>query len=485
MDSRQRSIFYRFGALLWLGVLAACRAAPVSVAPVTSTLPNILLVTFDTTRADRIGCYGFPLARTPAVDRLAREGVRFADHVTVAPITLPAHASILTGLNPPAHGVRDNGAYALGDEVITLAERLKPLGYETHAFVSAAVLDRRYNLTQGFDTYDDELWAEDDPALFMIRDRPAPRTASRVLTWLETWSAKRRPFFTWVHFFDPHQPYQPHTRQGYLVPTPYDAEIASADEGLASILARLEQLQVLDNTVAVMTADHGESLDEHGEKTHGLFVYDATMRVPWVMRFPPQIPQGVVYQGPSRAVDLMPTLLALVGAPEAPAIDGVSLLASIRGESKWPALPQYHESLLAETGFGMAPLFAMREKGFKYIRAPRPELYDLAADPKETANIVAALPDVAATMSRDLDALLASSEAHAKPASVQVLDGETAEMLQALGYLAPAATRAAMTQKTASPSTTCLRRHGMPASAATGRAQWIVRKPRWRCRPTT
>ncbi|MBM3290756.1 MAG: sulfatase, partial [Candidatus Hydrogenedentes bacterium] len=227
--------------------------------------PNVVLITLDTCRADRLGCYGYGLARTPAIDALAREGVRCTNAVSVAPITLVAHASMMTGLLPPAHGVRDNGAYTLANEYRTLAEVLKDNGYATAAFVSAVVLGRRYNLSQGFDVYDDDLWAEDEPKLFMIRDRPAPRTAERAVRWLHMRAGKSdAPFFLWVHFFDPHQPYESRYRDRHLLPTPYDAEIAQADEGVHAIVNALRAANALESTLVVVTADHGEGLGEHG-----------------------------------------------------------------------------------------------------------------------------------------------------------------------------------------------------------------------------
>src|SRR5262249_3656211 len=277
-----------------------------------SDRPNVLIVTIDTLRADRLGCYGFGLAHTPAIDRLAQEGVRGADagaSAGPAPLTLPAHCSITTGLSPPAHGVRDNGNYALGPEAVTLAERLAATGYRTAAFVSAAVLTRRYGLDQGFETYDDDLWAEDAPPLFMFRKRPAPRTTDRAIAWLEDWAKGRQsqPFFLWVHFFDPHQPYQVGSLElAVLTPTPYDAEIAQPDRGIGRIVAWLRQHGVLDDTLVVLTADHGESLGEHGEPTHGIFIYDATIRVPLVWRLPGVFPAGGTYDGPVRHIDIVP-----------------------------------------------------------------------------------------------------------------------------------------------------------------------------------
>ncbi len=416
------------------GAFAACRGLGRGAGH-----PNVLLVTIDTLRADRLGCYGFSLARTPNLDRLAREGVRFEDVTAVAPITLPSHTSLMTGLLPPAHGVRDNGTYALGAGAVTLAERLKAAGWATHALVSALVLNRRYGLDQGFDSYDDDLWGEDVPKLFLIRDRPARKTADRLLDWLEGWKrgGRAKPFFAWVHFFDPHQPYEPEVQDRPLAPTPYDAEIAGVDRALGRVLEKLRQDGLLEDTVVVVTGDHGESLGEHGEKTHGVFVYDATVRVPLLFRFPRLLPRGRVYQGPVSSVDVAPTLLGLLGLPGGEETEGTSLLPALRGEAPPPARPQYCESLLSEVGFGMAPLHSVRSGGFKYVRAPRPELFDLAADPKELVNLydrdrrrAALLDDV---LGRTMDASARRSVA----ADASPMSKETMEALRALGYLAP------------------------------------------------
>jgi arylsulfatase A-like enzyme/Flp pilus assembly protein TadD len=403
----------------------------------------VLIVTIDTLRADRLGSYGYPLARTPNLDRLAKEGVRCTDAIAAAPITLPSHASIFTGLLPPAHGVRDNGAYALGDGAVTLAERLKAAGYETRAFVSALVLNRRYNLVQGFDGYDDDLWAEDAPKLFLIRDRAAPRTAERAVRWLkEREESSDKPFFLWVHFFDPHQPYEAPPAERVLSPTPYDAEVAVADRGVGALLAELERQDVLDDTLVVATADHGESLGEHREKTHAVFIYDATVRVPLLWRWPGRFPKGKVYQGPVRSVDIVPTVLAALKLPGGEKTQGVDLLPAFRGEAAPPSLPQYSESLLSESGFGMAPLHGVRLDGFKWIRAPRPEVYDLRKDPRELVNLYPGEARLARRLDRELSRLLEESARRALPARNNPMDRETLEMLQALGYLAPAGQRA-------------------------------------------
>jgi arylsulfatase A-like enzyme/Tfp pilus assembly protein PilF len=409
--------------------------------------PNVLVVTIDTLRADRLGCYGFGLAHTPAMDRLAAEGVRCTDVASSAPITLPAHSSIMTGLYPPAHGVRDNGNYALGPEAVTLAERLETAGYRTAAFVSAAVLTRRYGLAQGFDVYDDDLWSEDEPDLFMIRERPAARTADRALAWLEDWRkhARGEPFFLWVHFFDPHQPYDVRSIDlAALSPTPYDAEISEADRGVGRLVDWLRAENALDATLIVLTADHGESLGEHGEPTHGIFIYDSTIRVPLVWRLPRLLPSGATYPGPVRHVDVAPTVLAILGLPGAEATQGASLLAALQGRTPPVDLVQYAEARLAEEGFGMAPLSGVRHAGHKWIQAPRPELYDLRADPRELRNLHGADPAVARLLETRLEAVVADSARRALTAPTREIDRETEEMLRALGYLAPPEQRAEM-----------------------------------------
>ncbi|MFO1352220.1 MAG: sulfatase-like hydrolase/transferase [Gammaproteobacteria bacterium] len=411
-----------------------------------SSKPNVLIVTIDTLRVDHLGCYGYSLAHTPTIDRLAAEGVRYTDAIAAAPITMPSHSTIMTGLFPPAHGVRDNGEYALGDDAVTLAERLKAAGYETRAFVSALVLNRRYNLAQGFDDYDDDLWAEDDPKLFMIRDRPARRTVDRVLEWFEQWRQRdeRKPFFAWLHLFDPHQPYQPPGWAAAITALPYDAEIASADHELGRLLDRLRETQVLDNTIVVFTADHGESLGEHEEKTHAIFIYDATVHVPLIVRYPGALPAGKRYDGPVRHVDIVPTLLALLGLPGAEETQGIDLTPATLDKVPPPMLAQYSESILSEVGFGMAPLYGVRFNGYKWIRAPKPELYDLRADPHELKNLYVPDDSRAAEYDAELSRLLADSERRAVKSRDSPMNKETLEALQSLGYLQGSETRKSM-----------------------------------------
>lgn len=427
--------------LLIIGLITAC-------GPSAPRRPNVLLITLDTTRADHIGAYGYALAQTQNIDEMAKEGVLFSNAVASAPITLPSHASIMTGLFPPAHGIRDNGEYALNNDAVTLAERLKAVGYETRAFVSAQVLNRRYNLTQGFDSYDDELWAEDDPKLFMIRYRQATGTINKVLEWFDGWSAKpkaeRKPFFTWIHLFDPHQPYRPPGWAQAMTASPYDAEIAYADHELGRLFAQLRAARQLDNTIVIVTSDHGESLGEHNEKTHGIFIYGATTNVPLIVRYPAAFPKNEKYNDPVRHVDLVPTILGVLSLPGAAETQGVDLLPAIQGKVRHPDLPQFSESLLSEVGFGMAPLYSLRSDAHQWIRAPKSELYDLKKDPKELVNLYPDPDRLYARMNTELDKIFDDSKRRALNSGGNPMNRETMEMLQSLGYLQGADQRKSM-----------------------------------------
>jgi choline-sulfatase len=438
----------RAAAIVIVAALALAATFWLYYAPPARVRPNVLIVTIDTLRADRVGAYGSKTARTPTLDRLAAEGLRATDAIAQAPITMPSHASLFTGLYPPTHGVRDNGTAALSDGVVTLAQQVHGAGYTTHAFVSAVVLSRLYGLDKGFASYDDDLWAEDAPRMFMIRERPARRTADRFLEWFERWKADRRdPFFAWVHFFDPHQPLEPALEDRVGATSPYDAEVTAADRATGRVIDALRAAGVLDDTIVIVTADHGESLGEHGEATHAIFVYDATVRVPLIVRHPATLPAGRVYDGPVRLIDVMPTLLGWLGVPGAEHTQGVDLLAAWKGSAPPPLVPQYTESLLSELGFGMAPLHAIRKDGFKWIRAPRSELYDLRADPGEVKNLHPStdtrLTGIAAELDKELEAVLQASQPRGN-ARENPMTRETLETLQSLGYLAPGAVRRSM-----------------------------------------
>ena len=413
--------------------------------------PNVVVITIDTLRADRLGCYGFEPAHTPHIDRLAAEGVLARHVIAPAPTTLPSHTSIFTGLQPPVHGVRDNASFLVPDEAVTLAERLKAEGYRTQAFVSAMVLHRMYNLHQGFDGYDDQLWGGGDRAdISLMRERSGERTMDLVLQWLDgnlSARSEATPFFLWVHLFDPHAPYDPPPSDAKAAPTPYDGEIASVDRQIGRFVEALRRKNVLDNTILVFTSDHGESLGEHGEATHAVFIYESTVRVPLILRYPRKLPTGKVYDGPVRSVDIMPTILGLVGAAPSKS-QGADLGAAFAGTRPPPTFPQYSESLHPELEYGMAPLYGVRVGDWTYIRAPRPELYNRTNDPAETQNLLeASLAGSGAAgrgaanveamkLDQQLTELLGELERLALAPKAKPVDQDTVDMLRALGYVA-------------------------------------------------
>jgi choline-sulfatase len=397
-------------------LLIACRSSPPTRAPL-----SIVLVTIDTLRADHVNAQ-----LTPTLAALGQQGVVFEQAITVAPLTLPAHASLLTGRYPPRHTVRDNQIYALPDTVATYQSALKQRGYATAAFVSAVVLDRRYGLNRGFDVYDDEISGP---------ERAAGDTLARAQSWIDSAS---RPFFVWVHLFEPHAPY----RAGS-----YGDEVKITDTALAEFFAHLRRTGRWDDLVITVTADHGESLGEHGEQTHGFFIYDAVLRIPWILKAPGLTPQRV--QQLVRIVDVMPTVAELAGhaglmasdrrggASAEPGgtdseIDGVSLMS---GQERIASLPlqAYSETFLPPDQFGWSPLKSIRTERFKYIEAPQSELYDVTVDPGEKSNVVAAHPAEADRLRRVLNGLARGAAAPSRRAEV---DARLTDQLLSLGYVA-------------------------------------------------
>ncbi len=393
---------------------------------------NVLLITLDTTRADRLGCYGYAAARTPTIDALAASGVRFEQAFCHAPLTLPSHASILTGLCPPATGVRINGGAALGRGVPTLAEAFKRHGYRTGAFIGAAVLDSAFGLGRGFDLYDDDIYADagaDDAGT----DRRANRVCDSALDWLGDGSEKA--FFAWVHFFDPHTPYDP--PPGFEPPSGdrYDGEIAFVDSQVHRLLDWLEQAGEREKTMIVVVGDHGESFEEHGESEHGFFVYDTTMRVPAIVSFPARLSTPQTVSQPARLVDLFPTIVDLLGWDVPADLHGRSLARACR-TGHAPVLPVYGETEYPRLAFGWASLRSLADDRWKYIDAPDPELYDRQDDPRELKNLIKDQPDVAARMRRDLLELVADMKSSAYAAQQMELSGDLVERLATLGYVA-------------------------------------------------
>jgi choline-sulfatase len=417
-------LFVVAGSLVVTGVLAVLWS--VRGSRTSAKRPNILLVTIDTLRADHLGCYGYGNAATPVLDALAARGVRFRTAVVHVPLTGPSHASILTGRTPLGHGMRDNGGFILPPSVPSAAEAFRVAGYRTAAFVSGFPLSARFGLDRGFGTYDDHLARGNDPRRPAYVERFADRTTDVALAWLDAAKAPKAPFFLWVHYYDPHAPYEAPAEFAARAATPYDGEIAFVDSQLARLLHRVQDEPV--PTLVLVTADHGESLGEHGEDTHGIFVYDATLRVPWVIAGP-GIPGGRVAETVARAIDVAPTLLDYAGL-ELPDMEGRSLRAAIDGKTLEDA-PSYAESMHPQLQYGWAPLHAWRTARFKVIEAPRPELYDLQTDAGERQDRSGQDPSRLEEMRRKLREVMATTT----PAAAQAIDAETAERLGALGYL--------------------------------------------------
>lgn len=397
---------------------------------------NLLLVTLDTTRADRLGCYGHEGARTPALDGLAARGLRFTEAVTPVPMTLPAHTSLMTGLDPPQHGVRGNGDFRLGEGIPTLAERLAAGGYRTAAFVSSFVLDPRFGLDRGFATYDARLEATRAAAFGQQNERGAAATTDAALAWLGG-REEAAPFFLWVHYFDPHDPYAPpEPFASDFREHPYDGEIAYVDAQVARLLAALAASGDDRRTLIVAAGDHGESLGEHGELYHSRTLYEEAVRVPLLVAAPGLVaPGGVVDGAVVSLVDVAPTVLALLGAKGLGETAGRSLLA--------PGAPEravYLETLNTYLDNGWAPLYGLRRSDLKYIRAPRPELYDLAHDPGESRNLLPGAEERAAPLAARLEGLLAGQPGIAQVAAAAEAgsDPEIRRRLEALGYLSGA-----------------------------------------------
>lgn len=410
-------------------LLAACTGTPALPPPAK---PSLLLVTLDTTRADHIGAYGHESAKTPTIDRLAEQGVRFTQAYATVPLTTPSHASIMTGLYPTRHGIRNNGDATLSDEATTLAERLQADGYRTAAAVSAFVTTSLWNLDQGFDAYYDDVQAT-RPGSRWARERSADAVVDDLLGWLSAQPDDDAPFFVWAHFYDPHHPYQPPPPYDEGFAHPYDGELAFVDSQLARLLAAAEAQAGAGGLAVVVVADHGEAFDrEHDEVTHGMFVFDPTMRVPFLLRPAAPLPSPVVAEAPTvSVVDVMPSALGLLGLAPPGDIDGVDLSAAAEGAVARGSV--YMESLTAQHRFGFHPEVAAAEGGYKLIDTPSPRLYNVTADPGETANLVEAPEQQERVAS--LRAFARETWARAALSGETEMAPEVAEQLAALGYV--------------------------------------------------
>jgi choline-sulfatase len=399
------------------------------------TARNLLLVSLDTVRADHLSSYGSTTGRTPHLDALAASGLRFEQATTVAPLTLPAHSSLMTGTFPGWHAVRDNGGFYLDDDQITLAEALKETGFRTGGFVGAFVLDRRWGIGQGFDEYFDDFDLDkyvNASSMDMIQ-RPGSAVVDRALEWLR--SDTNRRFFAWVHLYDAHTPYEAPEAFRASFPSTlvgnYDAEIASVDAQVGRLLDALRSDGRLDDTLVVVVADHGEMLGEHGELTHGFFIYEAATRIPLIVSGP-GVPSKVIADQ-VRIVDVMPTALSLLGVPTPAVVQGSDLRPLAEGREL--RLVAHSESWYPRYHYGWSELRAIQDGRFKFIRAPRPEFYELATDRREQHDRSAANLTRLQTFERALQSFEDGVARDGAQHGPRPIDSDTEERLAALGYV--------------------------------------------------
>jgi arylsulfatase A-like enzyme/Tfp pilus assembly protein PilF len=413
-------------------ILAAVSLLPACGGPAPArrdVSQNVLLITIDTLRADAIGASGNHSVSTPWIDRLAAGGVRFTQARASTVVTLPSHANILSGVYPFRHGVRENAGFRFPAHVGTLATLLKARGFRTAAFVSAFPLDARFGLTRGFDVYDDRFPKGEANVAFRVPERRGTDTVAAALKWIADVPAAN-PWFVWLHLYEPHFPYTPpEPYASRYRDAPYLGEVSATDAALGPLLQPIVDAQGTRPTLVVFTGDHGESLGEHGEMTHGLFAYEGTLHVPLVLHQPRLFSARVIAE-PVRHIDILPTVLDAVGAPLPTTLDGRSLLALAAGAPA-TAAATYFESLSASINRGWAPLYGVSRGSLKYIDLPVPELYDLAADATESHDLAPSRPGEV----RELQRLLAALRADDRSAAPARENADTREQLRSLGYL--------------------------------------------------
>lgn len=424
---------------------------------------NVVLVSVDTTRADHIGCYGHPTVKTPNIDRLAAEGVRFEYCISSAPLTLVSHSTMLTGSYQYVHGARDNGAFFLAPENRTLAEILKEQGYATHAEVATTILDAKFGLDQGFDSYGDvgtHVYTEDGLPGAPGVDLPVPEedvgprravgetqydlerragdVMARGVELLREQASGDAPFFLFLHCYDPHWPRESPEPYASQYTDPYFGEIAYFDHEFGKLIDEIDRLGLAESTLLILVSDHGEGRGQHGEYTHSSFLYDTTLHVPFVMRCKGVIPPGLVIRPQVRLVDLAPTILDFIDLYNLRSgqMQGVSVLPLLANPDLDMGLRAYSDTIVPRTMYGYSPLRSLRTQDWKYILAPVPELYDLQADSLELFNLANGKSDQARMMRDQLWQIIADSpEPPGSRASSQEMDAETAQRLQALGYV--------------------------------------------------
>ena len=409
--------------LLPFGPLAGCRADALGPYPNAS----VILVSIDTLRADRLPLYGYAKGATPHLDALGREAMVFERAYSHCPLTLPAHASLFTGLLPPRHGVRDNQGFSLGSDKRTLAARFRAAGFDTGASVSAYVLRSATGIGQGFDAYDDAFPVDASVEALSAQQRDGAQSVESLLRWIEARPDSKR-FFAFLHLYEPHAPYAPPAAFGRL-PDAYDGEVAYADDLVGRLLTRLRERGLLDRAIVAVTSDHGEGLGDHGEQEHGVFLYREALHVPLIVRLPGGAKAATRIAGAVGQVDIPATLLDLAGLP-ADGMDGRSQRPAIAKGSVEPR-PVYAETFFPRYHFGWSELLAVTDERYRYIHAPRPELYDARLDPAERVDVAQQRPDAARAMAVWLETAVGRVEA-AAPSAVPA---EVAENLKALGYV--------------------------------------------------
>jgi len=400
---------------------------------------NILFITLDTTRADHLGCYGYDRAETPNIDRLAETGILFKNATCQVPFTLPSHSSMFTGTYPFYHGVRDNGGFYLEQERTTLAEVLKVHGMATSAFVGAFVVDSRWGLDQGIDYYYDNFdFAKYKRISLDSVQREGGEVIEAFFEWFEENYQKK--FFSWIHFYDPHTPYDPpepyKTRFSKWNWGLYDGEIAYVDELIGKVLDKLIEKDVLKKTLIVIVGDHGESLGQHKENAHGFFIYDAAISVPLIIHLPSRNLRAKKVNTRVETIDIMPTLLQILGLPLPSEVQGKSLLPLILDKHSNQERFAYSETYYPRYHFGWSELKSLQNSRYKYIQAPRPELYDIVNDPNELTNIYRQEIKIGKQFEEKLNSLLEKMSAEGiEEKGPQKLDEEAMEKLMALGYV--------------------------------------------------
>lgn len=396
-----------------------------------SDIRHVVLISIDTCRADHLGCYGYSRKTTPNIDAIAEEGILFENCISPVPLTLPAHTSIMTGKIPPSHGVHDNG-YVVDNNNLMLAELLKDNGFITGAVIGAFVMDSQFGLNQGFDYYNDDFLESRQISSFAYIERNAEEVTSFATSWLK--ENKKKKSFLFIHYFDPHGNYDPPDTYKDKFDNPYDGEIAYTDKCIGDVVSTLKKLGIYDSSLLIITADHGESLGEHRENTHGYFIYKSTVHVPLIIKYP-GAPKNKRINNTVGLIDIFPTICNRLDIPVPKNIEGIDL-ENYYQKFQLPNEDRliYSESLLP-TKWQISPLFGLTDNNWKYIQAPKPELYDLRKDPYEKENLINKQAEHAQSMKKRLEQTFKDSRKIKIEKSIKKLNTETRKRLESLGYI--------------------------------------------------